>query len=98
MGPDTPDGAMPLDATFALKPSEAWPWKSGSRRYEGEAFAALVVSLREHGVLTPIEVDQEAGYVERGHHRVVAARVAGLKEVPCPRPAGGALGWCPQDR
>ncbi len=43
---------------------------------------ALAVSIQEHGVQEPIVVSAE-GYILSGHRRHVAARMAGLTEVPC---------------
>ena len=84
--PETPDGAMTLEEALALAPSErAGSWgelEMQYRRYETKAFDALVASLREHGMLTPVEIDPVAKRVERGHHRLVAARVAGLPNIP----------------
>jgi protein gp37/ParB-like chromosome segregation protein Spo0J len=49
--------------------------------YGDTADDELLRSVREHGVLTPITVTA-AGVVVSGHRRLVAARAAGLKEVP----------------
>jgi ParB/RepB/Spo0J family partition protein len=50
-----------------------------------ERYAELLKSVRKHGVKTPIQVRRiEDGehFLEEGHHRVVAAREAGLKTIP----------------
>lgn len=83
--PTPPDGVMPIKKALSLRPSEHGSWadlEQRYRRYESDAFNALVASLRKDGMLTPVEVDPESGVVERGHHRLAAARAAGLKEVP----------------
>jgi protein gp37/ParB-like chromosome segregation protein Spo0J len=49
--------------------------------YGDTADDELVRSVREHGVLTPITVTAK-GVVVSGHRRLVAARAAGLREVP----------------
>lgn len=43
---------------------------------------ALASSIRTHGVQQPLGVTQD-GYLFDGHRRHAAARLAGLKEVPC---------------
>ncbi len=45
-------------------------------------FIALVASIREKGVLNPLEISLD-GYVISGHRRLAAAKMAGLKTVPC---------------
>ena len=43
---------------------------------------ALAESVRKHGIKEPLVVTQD-GYLLSGHRRWMAARIAGLKEVPC---------------
>jgi len=43
---------------------------------------ALAESIREHGVQEPLAVTRE-GWILSGHRRHVAAKLAGLKTVPC---------------
>jgi len=41
----------------------------------------LARSIREHGVQEPLVISED-GYILSGHHRHMAARVAGLQDVP----------------
>jgi hypothetical protein len=43
---------------------------------------ALAESIKKHGVKEPLVVTED-GYLLSGHRRWMAARIAGLKEVPC---------------
>ena len=43
---------------------------------------ALAESIREHGVREPLVITKD-GYILSGHRRWAAARLAGLKQVPC---------------
>ena len=43
---------------------------------------ALAESIREHGVREPLVITAD-GYLLSGHRRLTAAKLAGLKEVPC---------------
>jgi hypothetical protein len=43
---------------------------------------ALAKSIRDNGVLEPLIISAD-GYIISGHRRLVAARMAGLEEVPC---------------
>ena len=55
--------------------------------YEGQQLADMVESVRANGVLVPIIVrfhpDEKGKYeILSGHNRVVAAKEAGIKEIP----------------
>jgi hypothetical protein len=49
---------------------------------DDEATIALADSIRAHGILEPIVVSSDR-FIISGHRRHVAARIAGLKKVPC---------------
>ena len=52
--------------------------------YEGERLEDMVASVREHGILNPVIVQEIDGGYEMlsGHNRMNAAKLVGLKEVP----------------
>lgn len=60
------------------------PYARNSRTHSPEQIAQLVASIREFGFLNPVLIDA-AGQIIAGHGRVMAAKQAGLKEVPCLR-------------
>jgi ParB-like nuclease family protein len=49
---------------------------------DDEATVALAESIRKHGILEPIVISSDR-FIISGHRRHVAARIAGLPEVPC---------------
>lgn len=53
--------------------------------YEGEAFEALVDTIKEHGVITPLTVNNigEEYILIAGERRYRAAKKAGLEYIPC---------------
>ena len=55
------------------------------RVFDGESLAALVESIKQYGVLSPISVRLHYGRYEliAGERRLRAARLAGLTRVPC---------------
>lgn len=63
-----------------IKPYHDHPF----RLYEGERLEDMVGSIKEHGILNPVIVNESDGEYEMlsGHNRLNAARIAGLKEVP----------------
>lgn len=65
----------------ALRPNPHQP----RRRFGRAELAELAASIREHGVLQPLVVRAAAGGYEVvcGERRLLAAREAGLKTVPC---------------
>jgi ParB-like chromosome segregation protein Spo0J len=69
--PSILDGRLDLDATHYQCMPDMQP----------DEFDRLVESIREKGLLTPIVVD-EGGKVLDGHHRVKAAREAGIDDIP----------------
>ena len=52
--------------------------------YEGERLEDMVASVREHGILNPVIVQEIDGGYEMlsGHNRMNAAKLVGLKEIP----------------
>ena len=64
-----------------IRPNPQQPRKSFSQ----EGLIQLADSIRQYGVLQPLTVRKCEGYYElvAGERRVRAARMAGLKEVPC---------------
>lgn len=52
--------------------------------YEGERLEDMVASVREHGILNPVIVQEIDGGYEMlsGHNRMNAAKIVGLKEIP----------------
>lgn len=53
--------------------------------YEGEAFDTLVDTIKEHGVITPLAVNNidEEYFLIAGERRYRAAKKAGLEHIPC---------------
>src|SRR5215471_1462224 len=49
---------------------------------DDEATIALAESIGVHGILEPIVISADS-FIISGHRRHVAARIAGLGEVPC---------------
>src|SRR5436309_4997274 len=49
---------------------------------DGEATIQIVDSIKENGILEPLVISADS-YIVSGHRRHVAARIAGLREVPC---------------
>lgn len=52
--------------------------------YEGDRLKDMVASVREHGILNPVIVQEIDGGYEMlsGHNRMNAAKLVGLKEIP----------------
>lgn len=52
--------------------------------YEGDRLEDMVASVREHGILNPVIVQEIDGGYEMlsGHNRMNAAKLVGLKEIP----------------
>lgn len=60
------------------------PYARNSRTHSPEQLAQLVDSFKEFGFLNPVLIDA-SGQIVAGHGRVMAAKQAGLKEIPCIR-------------
>ena len=65
----------------AIRPNPAQPRKV----FREEALTELAESIRQHGVLQPLSVRRVGGGYElvAGERRLRAAKLAGLKEIPC---------------
>jgi ParB family chromosome partitioning protein len=80
--PGAAEGAVVREiAVDLLQPNPRQP----RRRFGAEDLADMAASMREHGVLQPLVVRRAGkGYeVVAGERRLLAARKAGLKTVPC---------------
>ena len=55
------------------------------RNFDEEALQELAASIKMHGVIQPIVVNYKENYYEivAGERRWRAAKIAGLKEIPC---------------
>lgn len=64
-----------------LSPSPVQP----RRHFDGEALGELSASIKNYGILNPLTVRLRGGKYElvAGERRLRAARMAGLREVPC---------------
>ena len=71
---------LELLAVKSIKPFHDHPF----HLYEGERLEDMIASIKEHGVLNPVIVQQtEDGYeMLSGHNRLNAAKLDGLKEIP----------------
>ena len=58
------------------------PYARNPREHADEQVAQIAASIREFGFTNPILLDGENGVIA-GHGRLAAARVLGLKTVPC---------------
>ena len=65
----------------AIKPNPRQPRK----QFDTEALTSLARSISQDGVIQPLTVREKNGYYElvSGERRLRAARIAGLKTVPC---------------
>lgn len=57
-------------------------YKANSRTHDEHQISQLVKSIAEFGFTNPLLVDSD-GILIAGHGRLIAARRAGLTEVPC---------------
>ena len=57
------------------------PYAKNSRKHSEKQVAQLVASIREFGFCAPVLVDGDNGVIA-GHGRVMAAKDAGLSEIP----------------
>ncbi len=64
-----------------IAPSPVQPRK----RFDGEALSELSASIKNYGILNPLTVRLRGGKYElvAGERRLRAAKIAGLREVPC---------------
>ena len=68
-------------AIGAVRPNPQQPRRS----FDETALRELADSIRAYGILQPLTVRDKGGYYElvAGERRLRAARMAGLREVPC---------------
>jgi ParB-like chromosome segregation protein Spo0J len=60
------------------------PYAKNAKKHDDRQVAALAGSIREFGFTSPVLIDGQDGIIA-GHGRVLAARLAGLAEIPCIR-------------
>ena len=58
------------------------PYANNARTHSAEQINKLRASLREFGFVNPVIIDSEYNVIA-GHGRIEAARLEGIKEVPC---------------
>jgi ParB-like chromosome segregation protein Spo0J len=63
---------------------ELIPFAGNSRTHSETQVAQIAASIREFGFTSPILIS-EGNDIIAGHGRVLAARLLGIPEVPCPR-------------
>ena len=75
--------AVPEGLKIVLRPLESLiPFSRNPRTHSNEQVAQIAASIREFGFTNPILLDGENGLIA-GHGRLAAARLLGLKMVPC---------------
>ena len=60
------------------------PYAKNAKKHDERQVAAIAGSIREFGFTNPVLIDGQDGIIA-GHGRVLAARLAGLAEIPCIR-------------
>jgi ParB-like chromosome segregation protein Spo0J len=75
--------AVPEGLKIVLRPLESLvPYARTPRAHSNEQVAQIAASIKEFGFTNPILLDGENGLIA-GHGRLAAARLLGLKMVPC---------------
>ncbi len=78
-----PTNAAPDGLRIVLRPIESLvPFARNPRVHSDEQVAQIAASIKEFGFTNPILLDGENGLIA-GHGRLAAARLLGLKTVPC---------------
>ena len=78
-----PMTAVPEGLKIVPKPIESLvPFNRNPRVHSDEQVAQIAASIKEFGFTNPILLDGENGLIA-GHGRLAAARLLGLKTVPC---------------
>jgi ParB-like chromosome segregation protein Spo0J len=78
-----PINAVPQGLKIVLRPLESLvPYARNPRAHSDDQVAQIAASIREFGFTNPILLDGENGLIA-GHGRLAAARLLGLKTVPC---------------
>lgn len=62
--------------------TELVPYAANAKKHDARQVANLAESIRRYGFVQPVVVDVD-GVIVIGHGRVLGAKEAGLKEVPC---------------
>ena len=62
--------------------SELTPWKQNARKHSKTQLKQIAASIAEFGFTNPVLIDQD-NTILAGHGRVEAAKLLGLKAVPC---------------
>ncbi len=73
--------AWPADQTERWPLARLAPYQRNARTHSDEQVAQIAASIQEFGFTNPVLVD-ETGTIIAGHGRVLAARKAGLPDVP----------------
>lgn len=58
------------------------PYERNAKKHSDDQVAKLVESIREFGFISPCLIDKEMNVIA-GHGRIMAAKKAGMKTVPC---------------
>jgi ParB-like chromosome segregation protein Spo0J len=75
--------AVPEGLKIVLRPLESLvPFARNPRTHSDEQVAQIAASIKEFGFTNPILLDGENGVIA-GHGRLAAAKLLGLKAVPC---------------
>ena len=76
----TAAGGLRMLPIKKIRPFHDYPF----HLYEGDRLEDMVASVREHGILNPVIVQEIDGGYEMlsGHNRMNAAKLVGLKEIP----------------
>lgn len=72
------------DKIERIKVADLVPYARNARTHSEEQIELLARSINEFGFINPVLIDNDGGIVA-GHGRVMAAKLAGLAQVPCLR-------------
>lgn len=75
---------MPPETIEQISPDRLRPWASNARTHSKKQLQQIVDSIRTFGFTNPVLIDED-GTILAGHGRVAAARLMGMKAVPCRR-------------
>ena len=83
MPPNGPENGSQAGLRIECRPLDALiPFARNARMHSDEQVSQIAASIKEFGFTNPILLDGENGVIA-GHGRLAAARVLGLKTVPC---------------
>ena len=78
-----PENTVPEGIKIILRPIESLvPFARNPRMHSDEQVRQIAASIKEFGFTNPILLDGDNGLIA-GHGRLAAARLLGLKTVPC---------------